>query len=77
MDYESFYNSYEENTDKIKYKIFSDRKIFKPGQKIQFKVISYIAEIDKNEILANNNFTVYLIDRNDNLIAEQILKPNI
>jgi len=68
-----------ENYIKAKPFIFTDRSIYRPGQKIYFKTIVLKKQInveDSSEVLANEGVTVTLYDVNNQIIKTENLTLN-
>lgn len=56
--------------------ILTDRKIYRPGQEIYFKTILYNNHSNKGRTLANEDFEVYLLDRQGQKVDSVSLKSN-
>ncbi|WP_196885269.1 alpha-2-macroglobulin family protein [Aureivirga sp. CE67] len=60
--------------------VFTDRRIYRPNQKIYFKGIAYYIESAENtvskKVIKNRHFVAYLLDKNRRKIAELKLKSN-
>jgi len=56
--------------------VFTDRSIYRPGQKVYFKLIALTKKPNHSEVLKNINLNVTLFDVNSQKIAEKILKTN-
>lgn len=70
------YYQYPENAAKYKDYIFTDRAIYRPGQKIYFKLLSIASSERNNEICADKTVTVRLADANDEVVQTLELKTN-
>jgi uncharacterized protein YfaS (alpha-2-macroglobulin family) len=74
-----FYPNNAENTKQTQYatKFFSDRAIYRPGQTLYFKAVSYSETPDESrKVLANKEITVILKNPNGQNVSELKLKTN-
>jgi uncharacterized protein YfaS (alpha-2-macroglobulin family) len=74
-----FYPNNAENTKQTQYatKFFSDRAIYRPGQTLYFKAVSYSESPDESrKVLANKEITVILKNPNGQNVSELKLKTN-
>lgn len=73
------YPNSTENTKQTQYatKFFSDRAIYRPGQTLYFKAVSYSETPDESrKVLANKEITVILKNPNGQNVSELKLKTN-
>jgi uncharacterized protein YfaS (alpha-2-macroglobulin family) len=58
--------------------VFTDRAIYRPGQRLHFKAIYYQGNYQKNEyaVIPDEDLTVKLYDANYQLVYEQVVKSN-
>lgn len=78
--YQNYSYRTNQNTEKItsySSKFFSDRAIYRPGQTIYFKTISYSQDPEENrKVLANKDITIQLKNPNSEIVSELKLKTN-
>ncbi|QES87310.1 alpha-2-macroglobulin family protein [Rhizosphaericola mali] len=72
----SHYNESENNPVSYTAKIFTDRAIYRPGQKIYFKAIAIKSDTFTNSVIANTSLVVTLLDVNQKEIQKQQLTTN-
>lgn len=56
--------------------IFTDRKVYRPGQTVYFKAIAYYSSEEKELVSANEEITVKLFDKNRNEVSSKEIKTN-
>ncbi len=71
--YSHYYNGYFEN---IVAHIYTDRAIYRPGQKIYFKVILVNSKVRHTEAVANDKLQVTLYDANGQVVKTQDMTTN-
>lgn len=69
-------HSYYEKEQRPRIKIFTDRKIYRPGDKVHFKAILYKGFKDSHKVLENEKIKFEFKDTHYNKIAEQELTTN-
>ena len=78
--YPGYYQSLEdveENTDSIaRTVVYTDRAIYRPGQKVYFKGVLLLRLNGKTQTIPNEYVSVYVDNANDEEIEEIILKTN-
>lgn len=70
--YGSAYSSESEKWNKV-YEVFTDRAIYRPGQKIHVSGLVYRQQGDATEVLADQEVKVKLFDENYQMVSEQTL----
>lgn len=71
-----YYNRNSIKSDNITVSLFTDRKIYRPGQTIFFKGIAYNNNIDNPQVIADKDFTVTLRDANHKEVKQLKLKTD-
>ncbi len=74
-EYSSYYDPNNKQTAPSAY-IFTDRKIYRPGQTIYYKVILYKGNGSEANVTPNQKTTIELLDINRKSIAKQELTTN-
>jgi 5-hydroxyisourate hydrolase-like protein (transthyretin family) len=73
----TYYNSdIKFGNEKKKLNFFTDRSIYRPGQTVYFKGIAYYSNSKKQEVTANAEFEVELLNANSQKIITKKLKTN-
>ncbi len=74
----SYYNEQTEDHGIIKAQLslFTDRSVYRPGQIVYFKGISFYANKEKQNIDKNKTFELTLYNANNQKISSQIFKTN-
>ncbi len=55
----------QNNSEKIKYKVLTDRELYRPGQTIYYKVIAYKGNSPNNQVAPNQAISITLKDQNE------------
>ncbi len=72
-----YFNSFShEESEESKISILTDRSIYRPGQTVYFKGISWVASRNHQEVNKNADFEVTLYDVNDQKISSKKFKSN-
>jgi hypothetical protein len=72
-----YFNSFShEESEESKISILTDRSIYRPGQTVYFKGISWVASRNHQEVNKNADFEVTLYDVNDQKISLKKFKSN-
>lgn len=74
--YRYFNNNDEDEDEESKVSILTDRSIYRPGQTVYFKGISWFANKNRQEVNKNADFEVILYDANDQKISSKKFKSN-
>lgn len=74
--YRYFNNNDEDEDEESKVSILTDRSIYRPGQTVYFKGISWFAYKNRQEVNKNADFEVILYDANDQKISSKKFKSN-
>lgn len=77
-DNSAFYRD-QTHTEKIemaKLDLFTDRSLYRPGQTVYFKGISYFANKNKQEVNKNVTYDIELFDANNQKVSSKKLKTN-
>lgn len=61
---------------KIDLAMFTDRKIYRPGQNVFFKGLVYVSDTDHPHVVAGRAYTVALRDANDKEVASKTFKTD-
>nr|WP_317619155.1 alpha-2-macroglobulin family protein [Chryseobacterium foetidum] len=69
-------NQYNQEKNAKKAQIFTDRAIYRPGQKVYFKVINTQIANDKESVAANTKQKISLVDANNQEISSQEFTTN-
>jgi len=73
----TYYNSdIRFGSEKKKLNLFTDRSIYRPGQTVYFKGIAFYSNSKKQEVAANANYEVFLINANSQQIASKKISTN-
>ena len=72
------YFSYDapDNSSELRAAIFTDRKIYRPGQTVYYKVIYYKGNGKEAKVVPNFRTKISLLDVNNKLVAEKSLTTN-
>ena len=65
-----------EKIEMAKLDLFTDRSLYRPGQTVYFKGISYFANKNKQEVNKNVTYDVELYDANNQKVSSKKLKTN-
>jgi len=74
--YRYFNNNDVDEDEESKVSILTDRSIYRPGQTVYFKGISWFANKNRQEVNKNADFEVILYDANDQKISSKKFKSN-
>lgn len=76
-EFSTYYYNYENsNQPQIQDYIFTDRAIYRPGQKVYFKLLSLTSSERRHEVRCDKNITVELRDANHQVVQKMVLKTN-
>ncbi len=76
MGYKYIHHSYGKNKERTEIKIFTDRKIYRPGEKIHFKTIVYSGKDNNYKVKANEVVNIEIRDASNQKIGEKKLTTN-
>ncbi len=74
--YASYYNADGQVSKELKISLFTDRSLYRPGQTVYFKGITYYANKDRNDVSADESCEVTLYDANYQKISSKTFKTN-
>ena len=72
----SSYDLFEKRSTEGTLEIFTDRAIYRPGQKVLVSVMAYASDGDESEVMPFTDLTVKLNDANYQTVATQEVKTN-
>jgi hypothetical protein len=71
-----FYDSNRTENETVKLNLFTDRSLYRPGQTVYFKGISYFSTKKSQRVVANSTFEVTLFDANNQKLTSKKLTTN-
>lgn len=71
-----YYGTYNTPKHDLKISLFTDRSLYRPGQRLYFKGIAYYADKERNETAVKENVEVTLFDVNHQKVSSKSFSSN-
>ncbi len=66
----------EESREQNNYKVYTDRGIYRPGQKVFIKVIAFYGKNNENKLVTSKKVSIKIKDQNSQIVCENSLQLN-